>query len=61
METQLERIATVAKEKPEEKFTSLIHLINKESLMESHKTMSTGKASGVDGMTKEQYSLFSPL
>lgn len=56
METQLERIAKVAKEKPEEKFTSLIHLINKESLMESHQTMSTGKASGVDGMTKEQYS-----
>jgi len=56
METQLERIAKVAKTNPKEKFTSLIHLINKESLIKSHKAMSTGKASGVDQVTKEEYS-----
>ena len=56
METQLERIAKVAKVNPKEKFTSLIHLINKESLIESHKAMQPGKASGVDKVTKEQYS-----
>lgn len=56
METQLERIAKVAKESPKERFTSLIHLINKESLLKSHKEMKPGKASGVDKVTKEQYS-----
>lgn len=56
METQLERIAKVAKRSPKEKFTSLIHLINKESLIKAHKGMGTGKASGVDKVTKEEYS-----
>lgn len=32
MVTKLERIAKIAKEKPDERFTSLIHLINKETL-----------------------------
>lgn len=48
METKLERIAEVAKSKPKEKFTSLIHLINKETITQSHKEMKTNKASGVD-------------
>ena len=56
METQLERIAKVAKANPKEKFTSLIHLINKENLIKSHKAMGAGKASGVDKITKEEYS-----
>lgn len=55
METQLERIAQVAKANPKEKFTSLIHLINKETLIQSHKEMSSKKASGVDEVTKEMY------
>ncbi len=55
METQLERIARVAKEKPKEKFTSLIHLINKETLIQCHNEMSAKKASGVDNTTKEMY------
>ena len=53
METQLERIAEIAKSKPNEKFTSLIHLINKESLIKSHNEMKAKKASGVDEITKE--------
>jgi len=32
MQTKLERIAEIAKEGPEERFTSLVHLINEESL-----------------------------
>lgn len=55
METKLERIARVAKEKPEEKFTSLIHLINKESLVESHKEMASNKATGIDHVSKKDY------
>lgn len=55
METKLERIAKVAKSKPNEKFTSLIHLINKETLVKSHNEMKAKKASGVDEITKELY------
>ena len=55
METKLDRIAKVAKEKPEEKFTSLIHLINKDCLVQCHKEMAKNKASGVDGKTKAEY------
>lgn len=55
METKLERIAQIAKEKPEERFTSLIHLINKETLNQCHKEMNCRKASGVDEVTKAEY------
>ena len=55
METQLERIAKVAKEKPQEKFTSLIHLINKETIIECHNEMNGKKATGVDKVTREMY------
>lgn len=55
METQLERIAEIGKSKPSEKFTSLIHLINKETLIKSHNEMKAKKASGVDEITKELY------
>ena len=36
METKLRRIAEIARTKPNERFTSLIHLINAETLMQSH-------------------------
>ena len=55
METKLERIAEVAKLEPNLRFTSLIHLINKESLIQCHEEMKTKKASGVDEVTKEIY------
>lgn len=57
METKLTRIAEVAKTQPTEKFTSLAHLINKETIKECHKEMSTKKAAGIDQMTKEEYEL----
>jgi len=55
VETQLERIARIAKDKPNEKFTSLIHLINKESIIACHKEMNGKKAGGEDKVTKEIY------
>lgn len=56
MATQLERIAEVAKAKPKGKFTSLMHLINKETVIQSYKEMSGKKVAGVDEVTKEMYS-----
>jgi len=55
MVTKLERIAEVAKSNPNEKFTSLIHLINKETIIQSHNEMKANKATGVDEVTKELY------
>ena len=55
MSTKLERIAEIAKEKPEEKFTSLIHLIDKEMLMQCHKELKGNKATGIDEITKGEY------
>lgn len=55
MATKLERIAEVAKTKPKERFTSLAHLLNEEMIKECHGNMEKGKASGVDGVTKETY------
>lgn len=55
METKLKRIAEVAKANPNEKFTSLAHLINKEMLTQCHKEMKGKKAAGVDSVTKQEY------
>lgn len=55
MNTKLQRIADIAKENPKEKFSALIHHINKEMLMQCHKELKGNKATGVDGITKLQY------
>lgn len=55
METKLRRIAEVAKSKPNERLTSLIHLINEETLIQCHKEMKTKKSPGIDEVTKETY------
>lgn len=55
METKLARIAEMAKADPKLRFTSIGHLINEEALVESHMAMVKGKATGVDGVTKEMY------
>lgn len=57
MYTKLERIAEIAKNSPKEKFTSLIHLINKEMLIECHNELSGNKATGVDKLTKKEYEM----
>lgn len=55
METKLARIAEMAKADPDLQFTSIGHLINAEALIKSHEGMKIGKATGVDGITKETY------
>ncbi|WP_245850739.1 group II intron reverse transcriptase/maturase [Paenibacillus herberti] len=40
---------------PKQRFTSIGHFIDAVALMESHRAMETGKATGVDGVTKETY------
>lgn len=37
------------------KLTTLINRVNEESLKEAHRKQKTGKAVGIDGMTKEMY------
>lgn len=55
MATEWARIAEIVKEKPEYKLQTIIHIINKENLRESHKNMDGNKAAGVDKATKEMY------
>ncbi|NLZ83251.1 MAG: group II intron reverse transcriptase/maturase [Clostridiales bacterium] len=57
MLTKLERIAEIAKERPDEKFTSLIHLIDKEMLIKCHYELKRNKAPGIDKMTKNEYEI----
>lgn len=55
MYTKLAGIAEVAKQRPNEKFTSLAHLINVDMLRLCHGEMKGRKAVGVDAVTKEMY------
>ena len=55
METKLARIAEISKERPQEVFTSIYHLLNKELLMLCHKELNGKKATGLDGVTKAEY------
>ncbi|HWQ75571.1 MAG TPA: group II intron reverse transcriptase/maturase [Syntrophomonas sp.] len=55
METKLKQIADKAKSNPQERFTSLIHLINDEMLITSFYELKAKKAAGVDRVTKAMY------
>jgi group II intron reverse transcriptase/maturase len=55
LETKLAMIAKVAKEKPKEKFTSLVHLLNVDMLMKCHHELKRNKAYGIDKVTKDAY------
>jgi group II intron reverse transcriptase/maturase len=55
METKLARIADTAKNKPKERFTSLVHLLNMEMLENCHHELKNKKSTGIDEMTKETY------
>jgi RNA-directed DNA polymerase len=57
MGTKLTRIAQVAKEKPNIRFTSLAYLINMEHLKECHQRLNPRKVPGVDEVTKEEYGM----
>ena len=43
MYTKLERIAEIARNNPKERFTSLMHLVNKEMLIKCHYELSGNK------------------
>jgi RNA-directed DNA polymerase len=55
VETKLTRIAEKARENPKLRFTTLVHLINEETLMTAHMGMPDRKASGVDKVSKAEY------
>lgn len=55
METKLIRITKLAKEQPDIKFTSLVHLLNAENLKRCHHELPAGRATGIKQVTKEKY------
>lgn len=55
MSTKITRINQIAKEKPNEIFTSIYHLINYELLLECYKELDGNKATGLDDITKDDY------
>lgn len=55
MSTKLARIAKIASERPEERFTTLAHLLDEEMLKQCHAELKKGKALGIDHISKEEY------
>jgi retron-type reverse transcriptase len=55
MSTKLARIAEIARERPEERFTTLAHLLDEEMLKQCHAELKKGKALGIDQVSKEEY------
>lgn len=55
METGVERIRQLAVEHPDRKLQTLMHCVNKETLMEAHQEQSARKAAGIDGEVKTSY------
>lgn len=53
--TKLQRIAEKAKSDSDCKFTSLFHLMNEELLLGCFEQLRNNAASGIDGLTKDQY------
>ena len=57
METKLIRIAELAKSQSKMKFTSLIHLLDEDTLKQCHYKLPSRKAPGINQTTKEEYEL----
>lgn len=55
METELARIEELAKRRPRIKLQTLAHLINENSIIQSHREMPAKRATGIDETTKEEY------
>ena len=55
IKSKLELIAEKASKDGKLKFTSLVHLINKDSLARCYSRLKPNKAAGIDGVTVEQY------
>jgi group II intron reverse transcriptase/maturase len=56
MTTQLDRIEELSAKNPKMVFTALYHLINKDTLRVCHEEMDGKKATGIDNITKAEYS-----
>lgn len=54
-QTKLNRIAWISKQDPSKEYECLMHLFNKESLLECFHSIDGSKAVGIDGVTKSQY------
>jgi len=55
-ETKLDLITKRSVNYPRERFTALAHHLNQEYLMECYQELKKGKAAGIDGLRKEDYS-----
>lgn len=55
METKLSILTSKAKENPNERFTSLMHLLNEDFLESCFNCLKRGKAAGADGITVAEY------
>jgi len=55
--TKLNRIAWLSKQDSEKKFECLMHLFNKESLLECFHSLDGSKAKGIDGIGKSDYAV----
>lgn len=55
--TRLERIAKLARERPQEALTTLAHHIDIDWLREAHRRTRKGGATGVDGQTAAEYAM----
>ena len=55
MLTGMDRISQLVEQYPDRKLQTLMHIINKTTLKEVHKKQETGKASGIDRVTKTEY------
>lgn len=55
MEEKLKLIAEKARQDKEKKFTAIVHHVNEESLAQCYKELKRNKASGIDGVTVEEY------
>ena len=55
MVTKLEALTLRAREDPKCKFTSLAHLLSEDFLRECFRELKRDKASGIDGVTVQEY------
>lgn len=55
MTTNIARISQIAKERPNEIFTSVYHMIDTKLLLECYHELDGNKAIGLDGITKKEY------
>jgi group II intron reverse transcriptase/maturase len=55
MTTGLERISQLAKEHPDRKMQTIMHMVNAETLKGVHDRQERNKACGIDKVTKEEY------